>query len=456
MGGAATARQRSKAVKAEVKKASAKEAPADASPSAQKPAEGSGNWLPFMCILAITAGGVFRSVFAPPEAESQTDHRGAPEALLARLNESLRRELWCADICSAGPSAKDISTADGMARRGYDASKANPDRTCTFRCETGRKPVAELPQGIPPLPEYTSPPEQWAQYVSQAAECTAHALGPAVDVLQGNGSSEAEDRLRSCGVVHLEGSIPEAAITAAAKAWEGFRAAGTWAGVPFAHVSEHLLRGGRQEVWMPFAPPFNATELIASSEILKIVAAYFDGASPLIDHVTVMNSEVGGSRTNQRLHSDVGEPRFALNVHVALADLPAELGPTRFCPATHTFAEKYERGPDAAKNSEDQVPRVTQTRYLVHGACADWEPELTYARALRRGEVTIYDGNVLHRGEPNRGEVDRPIFEMSFVASEDASRRWNYTKHLFERPDGGGHRQDVILREIHKFRDNWR
>ena len=80
-------------------------------------------------------------------------------------------------------------------------------------------------------------------------------------------------------------------------------------------LSVGTLRGGREEIWMPFLAPLDARLLMGA--VLKLVQAYFeeeeDSADPVLQYATVIVSRHGVTE-DQELHSD-GAPHHAHPAH---------------------------------------------------------------------------------------------------------------------------------------------
>ena len=58
--------------------------------------------------------------------------------------------------------------------------------------------------------------------------------------------------------------------------------------------------------------------------------------------------------------------------------------------------------------------------------CEDFK-DLHYEAETEFGDVTVYDGSVLHKGSANYAEVDRPLLVLTFAASEKHAQERNYT-----------------------------
>ena len=79
---------------------------------------------------------------------------------------------------------------------------------------------------------------------------------------------------------------------------------------------------------------------------------------------------------------------------VALQDVTALQGPTRFLPRTHTCAESH-----ALLGRGDGVA-------FCQGAAST-------SALLRSGDCTLYDSRLLHCGGPHRGGAERVLFYVS-------------------------------------------
>jgi len=160
------------------------------------------------------------------------------------------------------------------------------------------------------------------------------------------------------------------------------------------------------------------------------------------DYVLETVSVVTNSDQDQELHGDVGAMQQHLEVHIALVDIDLAMGPTQFCPATQGFAQ------DKGKKALTGVEHAIQNWYVIPGRkCLD-DPKLTYARAARRGDVALYDANVMHRGRRNAAGKRRPVLMLSYAANADAIESRGYKKGRFKGDAGSAARVD---REVEMF-----
>merc|ERR1739848_950093 len=85
------------------------------------------------------------------------------------------------------------------------------------------------------------------------------------------------------------------------------------------------------------------------------------------DHISIIVSPGSPSSAPQKLHADVVHAFRHLEVHIPLADVTMDMGPTRFCPASHDFLKKA--GPSYA----------LEQWFFAQARC-EKSPHLAYAR----------------------------------------------------------------------------
>merc|ERR1712151_1224212 len=87
------------------------------------------------------------------------------------------------------------------------------------------------------------------------------------------------------------------------------------------------------ELFLPFDQ--NLPDPLSDGITTAILAKYI-GEPFSLDYVSVLNARAGIAGA-QELHSDVPFfPRTSLSVHTALEDITDDMGPTLFCPCTHS------------------------------------------------------------------------------------------------------------------------
>ena len=103
----------------------------------------------------------------------------------------------------------------------------------------------------------------------------------------------------------------------------------------------------------------------------------------------------------QLWHGDGNQAHF-FNAFVPLVHVDAELGPTEFALGSHDDAHAATRAPTL-----------------------DWDDTyVKVAPTLRRGDVVLFGYDMVHRGRPNAGEIDRPVFYATLAppgATDDAN-----------------------------------
>ncbi|KAK7241412.1 prolyl 4-hydroxylase alpha subunit [Aureococcus anophagefferens] len=103
----------------------------------------------------------------------------------------------------------------------------------------------------------------------------------------------------------------------------------------------------------------------------------------------------------QLWHGDGNQADF-WNIFIPLCDVDAALGPTEFALGSHDDAHAATRAPTL-----------------------DWDDTyVKVAPTLRRGDVVLFGYDMVHRGRPNAGEIDRPVFYATLAppgATDDAN-----------------------------------
>ena len=99
-----------------------------------------------------------------------------------------------------------------------------------------------------------------------------------------------------------------------------------------------------------------------------------------------------------------------LELHIPLCKVTLPMGPTRFCPCTHNHRQ----------------------RPVLRKACEEFA-NTHYDANSNLGELTLYDGAVVHRGLANAAAEDRPVLVLAFAASLDSAQTRGYIDHLEEK-----------------------
>lgn len=93
-------------------------------------------------------------------------------------------------------------------------------------------------------------------------------------------------------------------------------------------------------------------------------------------------------------------PAHCVNVFVPLVDVGADNGPTEFCPGSHRLTRRLA---DPHEQDDDLLERIGFSGPTV-------TPELP------AGSVLLFDYRLVHRGQANRTDADRPILYLTFAA----------------------------------------
>ncbi|KAH8070803.1 prolyl 4-hydroxylase alpha-subunit [Aureococcus anophagefferens] len=103
----------------------------------------------------------------------------------------------------------------------------------------------------------------------------------------------------------------------------------------------------------------------------------------------------------QLWHGDGNQADF-WNIFIPLCDVDAALGPTEFALGSHDDAHAATRAPTL-----------------------DWDDTyVKVAPTLKRGDVVLFGYDMVHRGRPNAGQIDRPVFYATLAppgATDDAN-----------------------------------
>jgi len=84
-----------------------------------------------------------------------------------------------------------------------------------------------------------------------------------------------------------------------------------------------------------------------------------------------------------------------VKIHIPLVDVHEANGPMEVIPGSHRMY--YVEGDEAIQS----LPRVYSTRLL-----------------MSRGDVLLRDGDLIHRGTPNRSDTPRPLYSLIYKATD--------------------------------------
>ena len=178
------------------------------------------------------------------------------------------------DICRLHCATQSIDDRDVESlrkdgeRNGWDIYDA-----CRHNCMSKSNNASNLTENPP-----TMPGSGLQHYFRCADQCTQP--DSPVELPTPQGHDVALARLAKCGVVHMRGVFETPLITRIQKAWAKFRKESQYGGVKLKDLSNtsNLARlgPGREEVWLPFASPFNDTQLLQAPALLRLVEAYFN------------------------------------------------------------------------------------------------------------------------------------------------------------------------------------
>jgi len=273
--------------------------------------------------------------------------------------------------------------------------------------------------------------------VASYQQCAAHCASQgylSVDIAGGATRAAlavAAERLTECGVVHLSGGAWGGALAS----WElAVNSLQQMSATGQDELKRDNLHGNRTELFVPLVE--GLPDPLDSSVITAVVAEYL-GEPFALDYMSVLNARAGVAGA-QSLHADVPFfPRTSLSIHTALNDISAAMGPTLFCPCTHTAAQ-WETKPDEEAAEAIRFSHALRSAIRATGSAekrrclgAAYVPQ-----RLPAGLVTIYDGAVLHAGLANTAQTDRLVFNVNIAsppgylngggerARQEARRSW--------------------------------
>eukprot|EP00419_Tripos_fusus_P055839 CAMPEP_0172801934 /NCGR_PEP_ID=MMETSP1075-20121228/3552_1 /TAXON_ID=2916 /ORGANISM="Ceratium fusus, Strain PA161109" /LENGTH=390 /DNA_ID=CAMNT_0013640113 /DNA_START=83 /DNA_END=1251 /DNA_ORIENTATION=- len=344
------------------------------------------------------------------------------------ITPELRRLLWCWEVCSLAPSKEDQSIAEGLLRHSKTGQAHDEEahakhvlKVCTSRCKRGQKQPEEV-QGLP-SEETLQVPQPVAAYHHSAQRCIAAGVRRPED------AEAALHGLEECGVVHLNKGLVSSELlsmvsTAAEKLARDSKNA--------FRMDQARLRAGRQELWPPFAWPFNSSEVLQPAPSLAYLLRKYLGDHAVMDHATILIAPASAT-VAQAMHSDVPQSRLHLEIHFPLVNVTPHLGPTKFCPSSHGVAQ------------QDDLMRA----YFAASNCSG-DASLSYALPLQVGQATIYDSSVFHAGSANLAGIDRPVFQLSWAANMHAVKARSYAETTFSNMEPAQWSQ--IAADINSFR----
>lgn len=104
-------------------------------------------------------------------------------------------------------------------------------------------------------------------------------------------------------------------------------------------------------------------------------------------------------------------PPHALNVLVALHDIPMDMGPTEFARGSHSLTNHLSN-PSLVRDELIYQHAGTSPRSLVQDT-AEPEPQ-SFVCALEKGSCVLFDDRLLHRGLANRSGHTRHVAYFSY------------------------------------------
>ena len=136
---------------------------------------------------------------------------------------------------------------------------------------------------------------------------------------------------------------------------------------------------------------------------------------------------------------EAAEPRtaHAVNVLVALADIPLAAGPTEVARGTHLLTNHLQR-PWLDRDSllyQSETEKVTPATLRQPGQAEDAATQ-PVAQAMAAGDCLIFDDRILHRGLANASQQERWVAYFSYLRprpglEEIADTHFEATRSLF-------------------------
>ena len=130
-------------------------------------------------------------------------------------------------------------------------------------------------------------------------------------------------------------------------------------------------------------------------------------------------------------------PAHAVNVLLALADIPLAAGPTEVAPGTHRLTNHLERPwldrDQLLYQSETEItPALLRPTGTVENAWAE-----TAVQAMSAGDCLIFDDRILHRGLANASDRERWVAYFSYLRPRPgldgiADTHFEASKSLFD------------------------
>lgn len=229
--------------------------------------------------------------------------------------------------------------------------------------------------------------------------------------------------LEECGLVHLVGTVwPDGSFERWRDAVALLKAA------PLAKQAElsKKVRAQRTEMFLPMDA--SLPNPLAEGMVPAVLTKYVGGAVSL-DYVSVLDAKAGVADT-QLLHYDVPFfPRTSLSAHTALEEITEAMGPTIFCPCTHSVTG-WDRNPPAEFEEAVRLASALRSAIRSTGSAAERRclGAVYLPKSLPAGTVTLYDGALLHAGLANVASRDRLVFNVNYAAPPGYEVVRNYTR----------------------------
>mmetsp|Transcript_26296 Transcript_26296/g.43635 ORF Transcript_26296/g.43635 Transcript_26296/m.43635 type:complete len:325 (-) Transcript_26296:36-1010(-) len=123
------------------------------------------------------------------------------------------------------------------------------------------------------------------------------------------------------------------------------------------------------------------------------------GPNPQLTELAAMVALPGATR--QRVHADIHRKDTTISAFCALQDVDEDMGPTVFLPGS--FLKKMAAGIWVDVQGEISPSRAKLLRMWPR-----------YLGVMKRGDITLYEGTILHAGTANNSTRSRALFVFSF------------------------------------------
>ena len=122
-------------------------------------------------------------------------------------------------------------------------------------------------------------------------------------------------------------------------------------------------------------------------------------------------------------------PVHAINVLLALEDIPVEMGPTVLAPKTHFLTN---HNSTTNLKSEEMVYQHCGTTLESLVAGTDNPVPESITRAIPAGSVVMFDDRLFHRGNANQSDKDRHVVYFGYSRKGHNNIYFDTDKSIYE------------------------